>query len=168
MDLSREQAAENRDRIVETAAQLFRERGFEGIGVAEGFRGDIWHWISLDGGLIAGAFLRDPSWLQWPLALQEADFQGLRTQINGLAPDLVGQASSGAVDGGSVATLSSAVDRLQEGGPERRAGRSRRGRPVSFPPREPHEGPNRARPKRRVFDRAQSPTAQDGSLRCRR
>lgn len=39
----------------------------EGIGVAEGFRGDIWHWISLDGGLIAAAFLRDPSWLQWPL-----------------------------------------------------------------------------------------------------
>jgi len=35
MKVSREQAAANRDRIVETAAQLFRERGFEGIGVAD-------------------------------------------------------------------------------------------------------------------------------------
>src|SRR5438874_2908175 len=35
MKVSREQAARNRERIVETAAQLFRERGFEGIGVAD-------------------------------------------------------------------------------------------------------------------------------------
>ena len=35
MKVSREQAAQNRDRIVEAAAQLFRERGFEGIGVAD-------------------------------------------------------------------------------------------------------------------------------------
>src|SRR5437763_1931682 len=35
MKVSREQAAENRERIVETAAQRFRERGFEGIGVAD-------------------------------------------------------------------------------------------------------------------------------------
>src|SRR3954471_14058282 len=35
MKVSRKQAARNRDRIVETAAQLFRERGFEGIGVAD-------------------------------------------------------------------------------------------------------------------------------------
>ncbi len=39
----------------------------EGIGFAEGFRGDIWHWIRLDGGLIAEAFPRDTSWLQWPV-----------------------------------------------------------------------------------------------------
>jgi Ni,Fe-hydrogenase III large subunit len=39
----------------------------EGIGVAEGFRGDIWHWLRLDNGLIAAAFPRDPSWAQWPL-----------------------------------------------------------------------------------------------------
>jgi Ni,Fe-hydrogenase III large subunit len=39
----------------------------EGIGVAEGFRGDIWHWLRLDNGLIATAFARDPSWAQWPL-----------------------------------------------------------------------------------------------------
>src|SRR2546421_954752 len=35
MKVSREQAAQNRERIVETAARLFRERGFEGIGVAD-------------------------------------------------------------------------------------------------------------------------------------
>src|SRR5438552_14312118 len=35
MKVSREQAARNRERIVETAARLFRERGFEGIGVAD-------------------------------------------------------------------------------------------------------------------------------------
>jgi TetR/AcrR family transcriptional regulator, transcriptional repressor for nem operon len=35
MKVSRGQAAENRERIVEVAAKLFRERGFDGIGVAE-------------------------------------------------------------------------------------------------------------------------------------
>jgi Ni,Fe-hydrogenase III large subunit len=39
----------------------------EGIGWAEGFRGDIWHWLRLEGGLITAAFLADPSWRQWPL-----------------------------------------------------------------------------------------------------
>ncbi|KAA5612967.1 hydrogenase expression protein HypE [Rhodovastum atsumiense] len=39
----------------------------EGIGWAEGFRGDIWHWLRLDGGQIGSVFMRDPSWLQWPL-----------------------------------------------------------------------------------------------------
>src|SRR5947199_6007747 len=35
MKVSREQAAKNRERILEAAARLFRERGFEGIGVAD-------------------------------------------------------------------------------------------------------------------------------------
>src|SRR3989442_10609304 len=35
MKVSREQAAQNRERILHGAAQLFRERGFEGIGVAD-------------------------------------------------------------------------------------------------------------------------------------
>jgi TetR/AcrR family transcriptional repressor of nem operon len=35
MKVTREQAAQNRERIVEAAAQRFRERGFEGIGVAD-------------------------------------------------------------------------------------------------------------------------------------
>ena len=39
----------------------------EGIGWAEGFRGDIWHWLRIEAGLISAAFLCDPSWRQWPL-----------------------------------------------------------------------------------------------------
>ncbi|BAL24043.1 TetR/AcrR family transcriptional regulator [Azoarcus sp. KH32C] len=35
MKVSREQAAENRQRVVEIAAKLFRERGLDGIGVAD-------------------------------------------------------------------------------------------------------------------------------------
>src|SRR4029453_7826596 len=35
MKVSREQAGQNRERIIEAAARLFRERGFEGIGVAD-------------------------------------------------------------------------------------------------------------------------------------
>lgn len=35
MKVSREQAAQNRERIVVAAAQRFRERGFDGIGVAD-------------------------------------------------------------------------------------------------------------------------------------
>ena len=35
MKVSREQAAQNRQRIVEMAGQLFRERGYNGIGVAD-------------------------------------------------------------------------------------------------------------------------------------
>jgi len=35
MKVSKEQAAENRERILDTAAKLFREHGFDGIGVAD-------------------------------------------------------------------------------------------------------------------------------------
>jgi TetR/AcrR family transcriptional regulator, transcriptional repressor for nem operon len=35
MKVTREQAAENRERIIRNAARLFREKGFDGIGVAE-------------------------------------------------------------------------------------------------------------------------------------
>ena len=35
MKVTREQAAQNRERIVETAARVFREKGFDGIGVAD-------------------------------------------------------------------------------------------------------------------------------------
>src|SRR3954453_13643525 len=39
MKVSREQAAENRARVVEVAGRLFREKGFEGIAVAEIMKG---------------------------------------------------------------------------------------------------------------------------------
>ena len=35
MRVSREQAAENRETILNTAARLFREKGFDGIGIAD-------------------------------------------------------------------------------------------------------------------------------------
>ena len=35
MKVSREQALQNRERVLEVAAKLFRERGFDGIGVAD-------------------------------------------------------------------------------------------------------------------------------------
>lgn len=35
MKVSRAEAAQNRERIIEVAAKLFRERGFDGIGVAD-------------------------------------------------------------------------------------------------------------------------------------
>ncbi len=62
--------------------------GGEGFGWAEGFRGDIWHWLRLDGGLIGSAFARDPSWLHWPLlenAMRKsilADFPLVNRSIN--------------------------------------------------------------------------------------
>lgn len=35
MKVSKEQVRENRLRVVETASALFRERGYDGVGVAE-------------------------------------------------------------------------------------------------------------------------------------
>jgi Ni,Fe-hydrogenase III large subunit len=43
-------------------------RGGEAAALAEGFRGECLAWLRLDdGGLIEACFLRDPSWLHWPL-----------------------------------------------------------------------------------------------------
>jgi len=40
----------------------------EGLGLVEGFRGDVLIWVALDGdGRIARCHMRDPSWFQWPL-----------------------------------------------------------------------------------------------------
>lgn len=62
----------------------------EGAGVAEGFRGDILHWMRLDaGGLIEAVFARDPTWFHWPLieALIKgniiADFPLCNKSVNG-------------------------------------------------------------------------------------
>ena len=37
----------------------------EGVGHAVGPHGDIWHWLRLDHGQIASAFLCDPAWASW-------------------------------------------------------------------------------------------------------
>jgi Ni,Fe-hydrogenase III large subunit len=40
----------------------------EGMALVEGFRGDIFCWVRLDGGgQVEACRLRDPSWFQWPL-----------------------------------------------------------------------------------------------------
>ncbi|GAB4301288.1 MAG: NADH-quinone oxidoreductase subunit C [Roseovarius sp.] len=47
----------------------------EGLGLVEGFRGDVLAWLALDRrGRIARCHLRDPSWFQWPLL--EAAIEG--------------------------------------------------------------------------------------------
>ena len=38
----------------------------EGIGCAIGPGGEIWHWLRLDHGQIAAAFMCDPAWTRWP------------------------------------------------------------------------------------------------------
>ena len=49
--------------------------GREGTALVEGFRGDIFAWVRVGpGGTIANAYIRDPSWLQWPLL--EAAIEG--------------------------------------------------------------------------------------------
>jgi Ni,Fe-hydrogenase III large subunit len=40
----------------------------EGLACTESIRGDVWHWVRLDHGQIAGFFPRDPGWMLWPLA----------------------------------------------------------------------------------------------------
>ena len=39
----------------------------EGLGVAESVRGEIWHWLRLDSGMIATAFAADAGWRLVPL-----------------------------------------------------------------------------------------------------
>jgi Ni,Fe-hydrogenase III large subunit len=46
----------------------------EGLGFAEGFRGDVLAAVRIEGGQIARCHLRDPSWFQWPLL--EAAIEG--------------------------------------------------------------------------------------------
>ena len=43
-------------------------RAGEGMGIVEGFRGDVLVWVRLDAdGTVVRCHLRDPSWFQWPL-----------------------------------------------------------------------------------------------------
>ena len=56
------------------ASQLSDTAAGEGLGLAEGFRGDVLVWVRIDGGRISRCHLRDPSWFQWPLL--EAAIEG--------------------------------------------------------------------------------------------
>jgi Ni,Fe-hydrogenase III large subunit len=44
------------------------------IALVEGFRGDVFVWVRIEAGKMARAYLRDPSWFQWPLL--EAAIEG--------------------------------------------------------------------------------------------
>jgi TetR/AcrR family transcriptional repressor of nem operon len=73
MRVSREQMAENRERILETAATLFRERGFDGVGVADvmkavglthgGFYGHFSSKEDLAAQALGRAFVHSGHWL---------------------------------------------------------------------------------------------------------
>jgi len=50
------------------SATVSAEAEAEGAALVEGFRGDIFVWVRLDGrGGVAACHFRDPSWFQWPL-----------------------------------------------------------------------------------------------------
>ncbi|TAD89954.1 MAG: hydrogenase expression protein HypE [Alphaproteobacteria bacterium] len=61
----------------------------EGLGWAEGFRGDCQWWVRLEHGKVAAVFGRDPSWFHWPLLEAAidgniiADFPLINKSING-------------------------------------------------------------------------------------
>ena len=88
MRVSREQAAENRDRIIDAAGRLFRERGFDGIGVANlmkaaglthgGFYGHFESKEDLEVQACARVLARTASWPPWPRTIRGAA-QGLWT-----------------------------------------------------------------------------------------
>lgn len=60
-----------------------------GLGVAESFRGPVWHWLHIENGAITSAFIADASALHWPLLEHAAttailaDFPLINKSING-------------------------------------------------------------------------------------
>jgi Ni,Fe-hydrogenase III large subunit len=60
-----------------------------GLGVAESFRGPVWHWLQIDNGSITSAFIADASALHWPLLEHAAttailaDFPLINKSVNG-------------------------------------------------------------------------------------
>lgn len=51
-----------------------RQGDGDGAAMVEGFRGDVFAWVRLKAGCVQQAWLRDPSWFQWPLL--EAAIEG--------------------------------------------------------------------------------------------
>ena len=58
------------------------------LGVAESFRGPVWHWLAIDAGAITDIFIADASTLHWPLLEHAAttsilaDFPLINKSIN--------------------------------------------------------------------------------------
>ena len=65
----------------------------EGIGGANGPGGEVWHWLRLDHGQIAAAFMCDPAWTRWPEL--EATMEGGQIDDLGLIVASFGLTSSG-------------------------------------------------------------------------
>ena len=69
------------------AYQLPQTSGM-GLGVAESFRGPVWHWLQIESGAITNAFAADASALHWPLLEHAAttsilaDFPLINKSIN--------------------------------------------------------------------------------------
>src|ERR1043165_9265950 len=82
MKVSREQAARNRERILDTAAQLFRERGFDGIGVA-----DLMKAAGLTHGGFYGHFASKEDLMAQACTRASARSRGLWTKLAERAPD---------------------------------------------------------------------------------
>ena len=65
----------------------------EGLGVAESARGDVWHWLRLDSGMIATAFAADPGWRLIPvleLALTDGGLDDAALIMHSIAPSASG------------------------------------------------------------------------------
>jgi Ni,Fe-hydrogenase III large subunit len=59
----------------------------EGIAVATGARGDCWHVVRIEGGIVTAAFARDPGWAMLPLlepALVGARLEDVATVLRSL------------------------------------------------------------------------------------
>jgi TetR/AcrR family transcriptional regulator, transcriptional repressor for nem operon len=75
--VSRAEAAQNRERIIDTAAKLFRERGFDGIGVA-----DLMKSAGMTHGGFYGHFAsKEDLMAQACLRAQEASLNALRQVV---------------------------------------------------------------------------------------
>ena len=121
MKVSREQAAMNRERVVETASRLFRERGYGGIGVADlmrsaglthgGFYGNFKSKEELMAEAVAHAI--DGSLKEWDAMLENAPEHALDTVVAAyLSPqhrDHPGQGCTIAALGPEVARLTPPV-----------------------------------------------------------
>ncbi len=65
----------------------------EGLGTAEGVDGTVWHWLRLDGGLIAACFPLDPGWRAWPVlaaALAGADLADVELIVRSIGTSVSG------------------------------------------------------------------------------
>lgn len=124
MKVSREQAAINRERVLDTAARLFRERGFHGVGVAD---------LMKEAGLTHGAFYGQFASKEHLMAQAcERAYEQLHdrwTKVAGRSPDnpLAGIVSSYLSTahrdspGTGCATAALGADAARQGAPLRRA-----------------------------------------------